>query len=258
MSELLPGSVPALRFADDERFIFGMACVPENGVLWKEALMLGEVDLQAATHAGTLLAQWHVRSAGQPDVMAQFADNNNFIQGRVDPYYRKAAEVNPDLAPLIEAEIERMLSVRQTLVHGDYSPKNIFVYPDHVMTIDLEVAHHGDPAFDSAFCLNHLLLKAVKFAPRHAEYLQAARAFWQAYDSQAGEAHFAGVEAHTLRALACLLLARIDGKSRVEYISDDPTRDFIRQFAAALLRSNETQIEPVINQLSQRLGANQE
>jgi hypothetical protein len=102
------------------------------------------------------------------------------------------------------------------------------------------------------------VLKAVKFAPRHAEYLQAARAFWQAYDSQAGEAHFAGVEAHTLRALACLLLARIDGKSRVEYISDDPTRDFIRQFAAALLRSNETQIEPVINQLSQRLGANQE
>lgn len=253
MHKLLPpGHVPVVRFADDTNFIFGMSCVPEGGVLWKEALMRGEVDLKAAGYAGKLLADWHVQAQHNPEVLENFSDNTNFIQGRVDPYHRTTARAQPELAPLINAEVERMLATRQTLVHGDYSPKNLFVYPDRVMTIDMEVAHYGDPAFDTAFCLNHLLLKAIKFAERHGDYLAAARAFWEAYAAQAG--HFPDVEAHTVRELGCLLLARIDGKSKIEYITDEPTRDFVRTLARDILESNESRLDVILGLLAERLN----
>ena len=47
------------------------------------------------------------------------------------------------------------------LVHGDVSPKNILVGPAGPVFLDAECAWYGDPAFDLAFCLNHLLLKCL-------------------------------------------------------------------------------------------------
>ena len=259
MGQLLPPErVPAVRFVDDENFIFGMSCAPEGGVLWKEALMQGQVDLRAAADAGTLLAQWHLSGKDVPEVLESFCDNTNFIQGRVDPYHRTMAKVHPPLAPMIEAEVARMLEARQTLVHGDYSPKNLFAYPDYVMTLDLEVAHYGDPAFDTAFCINHLLLKAVKFAEQHEEYLAAAHEFWNAYQTGAGEKHFPSVEAHTVRELGCLMMARIDGKSKIEYIPDEPTRDFVRGVAADILFDTKMDVNGVIAMLDERLTKLQE
>ena len=255
MGTLLPPEcVPLVRFIDDANFIFGMSCVPEGGVLWKEALIQGQVDLQAAANAGTLLAQWHVVGQNNPDVMADFTDNLNFMQGRVSPYHRTTAVAHPELAPLIEAEVQRMLNVRQTLVHGDYSPKNLFVYPGRVMTLDLEVAHYGDPSFDTAFCINHLLLKSIKFAARHNEYLASVREFWRAYTTAGGDKHFPGIEAHTVRELGCLMLARVDGKSKIEYIIDEPTRNFVRGVATDILRGTQTQVESVIAMLDDRLS----
>jgi hypothetical protein len=35
--------------------------------------------------------------------------------------------------------------------------------------------------------------------------------------------------------VGCLLLARIDGKSPVEYITDEPTRDLVRDLGAQLV-----------------------
>jgi 5-methylthioribose kinase len=125
-----------------------------------------------------------------------------------------------------------MLSRQVALTLGDYSPKNLFVYPDHVMAIDFEVAHWGDPAFDVAFCLTHLILKAIHFAPRSAPYLASAARFWEDYRAAgAGLAQQPDVVAE----LGCLLLARIDGKSPVEYITDDPTRNLVRDLAAQLI-----------------------
>lgn len=252
---LPPGSVPRVRFWDDENFIFGMSCAPPGGILWKRALLDGQIDLTTAERAGVLLADLHNRAAADPRVRTRFAGHPNFIQGRVDPYHWTTAKAHPDLAHLIEAEVQRMLHTRLTLVHGDYSPKNIFVYPDHLLLLDFEVAHYGDPAFDTAFCLNHLILKAIKYPERGARYLMAGRTFWRAYAARLSLATDPPIEATTIRELGCLLLARIDGKSKIEYIADEPTRDLARRLARDILTGSETRLDSLLGWIGQSLLA---
>jgi len=95
----------------------------------------------------------------------------------VDPYFRTASRRHPDLKPIINDEIERLLGTALTLVHGDYSPKNLLVGPDQkLVIIDFEVAHYGDPAFDVAFCLALTILGAARFRGQTVQQLAAAKA----------------------------------------------------------------------------------
>jgi 5-methylthioribose kinase len=254
LGELLPpGSVPRVRFSDEANYVFGMSCAPAGGVLWKQALLDGQIDRTPARHAGILLAQLHQRTAGDPRVSTRFASPSGFLQGRVDPYHRTAAKVHPELALVIEAEVQRLLSTRLTLVHGDYSPKNIFVYPDQVLVLDFEVAHYGDPAFDTAFCLTHLILKTIRFPERGQRYLEAARTFWRAYRDTLAPDLDSNIETTTIRELGCLLLARIDGKSKIEYLTDEATRQVARDWARAILLGSETSLEALLAWTEQRI-----
>jgi 5-methylthioribose kinase len=252
---LPPGSVPAVRFSDDENYVLGMSCAPPGGVLWKQALLEGQIDRTVAERVGVLLAQIHNGAAADSYTRERFSNNQNFIEGRVDPYFWTAAKANPDLAPVIDAEVQRLLGNRLTLVHGDYSPKNVFVYSNHVYLLDFEVAHLGDPAFDSAFCLNHLILKAIKFPERSRDYLAPAGTFWHAYAEWLAPGLDPQIEATTIRELGCLLLARIDGKSRIEYITDEPTRGFARNLAREILLSSETSLDALLALVQRRIGA---
>src|SRR6202012_785410 len=126
----------------------------------------------------------HRLSAADHRARELFFDQTVMVQGRTDPYHMTVAAKHPALAPAIEREVARMLSRQVALTLGDYSPKNLFVYPDRVMAIDFEVAHWGDPAFDVAFCLTNLTLKAINFAPRSAPYLASATRFWDAYRAE--------------------------------------------------------------------------
>lgn len=230
----LPGRAPRVRFRDDENFIFGMSAAPEGGRNWKTALLDGDADVETARSAGAMLGEMHARAAAEPALADEFGDSDLFIQGRIDPYHRFTARAHPDLAPLIDAEVARMLSHRVTLVHGDYSPKNLIAYsgpPAEVMMLDFEVAHWGDPAFDTAFCLAHLLLTAIHFPARRSDYLAVAQAYCQGYGD--GPAR----EADTLAELGCLLLARIDGKSKEDYIATEDERAEARHLARWLLVS---------------------
>jgi len=256
LADLLPPrSVPSIRFSDDENFTFGMSCAPEGGRLWEKTLLDGEIEHAVARRAGALLAELHNRAASDPRVLRRFDNQTGFIQGRVDPYHWTTAKVHPDLAPIIRAEVDRMLSTRLTLVHGDYSPKNMFVYPDHMLLLDFEVAHHGDPAFDTAFCLNHLVLPAIRYQDRSARYLASARAFWQAYSEQLAPGLDPHIEATTVRELGCLLLARIDGKSKIPYITDEATKDLARRIAREILTGAEASLQPVLALIGRRIVA---
>ncbi len=243
LGDLLPGSAPRVRFADDENFIFGMTCAPPGGRLWKTALLDGDADPSAAARVGAMLGEMHARAARDPRTQDWFGDQELFIQGRIDPYHRFTARAHPDLAPLIEAEVSRMLRHRTTLVHGDYSPKNLFVYDDRALMLDFEVAHYGDPAFDVAFCLTHLLLKVIHFPTRWADYLRVAEAYWQGYLSVPGLDR--DVEQNTIRELACLMLARIDGKSKEDYITAEHEKQQARDFARWLFVSRPTTLDTV-------------
>ncbi len=63
------------------------------------------------------------------------------------------------------------------------------------------------------------------------------------------------VEAATVRELGCLLLARIDGKSKIEYITDEGRRGFTRDLARSILVGRATTINPVIDDLGDSIAS---
>ncbi len=211
-----------------------MTAAPPESETWKARLMAGEARPEIAARIGEMLAlmiavSWHSRQWE-----TAFGDQTFFDQLRLDPYYRTAAARHPDLASQFERLMRQSAGRRVSLVHGDWSPKNFLVWEDNVMAIDFEVVHYGDPAFDAAFLLNHLALKSF-FQPRHkTRYRQAAACFWQAL--RAGlPAGADWLEEATLAHLGALMLARIDGKSPVEYL-DQEARSGVRKFARVLMR----------------------
>jgi hypothetical protein len=120
-------------------------------------------------------------------------------------------------------------------VHGDVSPKNILIGPRGPIFLDAECAWYGDPAFDLAFCLNHLLLKCL-WAPQAAgEFLRCFDVLAKGYLAGVGWEPHGAIERRTARLLPGLFLARVDGKSPVEYVTADADRDRVRRVARALL-----------------------
>ena len=226
-----PGAAPGVVLADDEAHAFAMECAPAGGTQWKELLLAGHVDPGDGARAGDLLGRIHAASAADPEIAAAFADPTTMLQGRIDPYHRFTAARHPDLAPLIDAEVERLLATRRALVLGDYAPKNLIAYPDRMVVLDLEVAHWGDPAFDVAFCVNHLLLKALHQPAQRAPLAATARAFLAAY----GAAAPALVDPQaTVAELGVLMVARVDGKSPAEYL-DAESQALARSVGRSLL-----------------------
>ena len=236
-------SVPRVLFEDREAHVVGIECVPASATNWKAALLEGRVELNIAHSLGELLGAVH-RLATEDDALREaFADPIPFDQLRVDPYHRAVARRHPDLSSEIQAEIDRLGSSRQTLVHGDYSPKNVLVDDEGetVWVLDFEVAHWGDPAFDVAFMCNHLLLKSLHNPTHAAAYMDAIKAFQCAYDSETPWNR----ERETVVELGVLLLARIDGKSPVEYL-DEETTDAVRSLGQTVIREDVETIADVL------------
>jgi aminoglycoside phosphotransferase (APT) family kinase protein len=231
-----PEAVPRLLGQDQAAGVLVMAYLdPADHRLWKADLRDGHADPDVARALGNRLARIHAATANDPEVAGAFATDRIFYDIRLEPYLIASARAHPDRAAELEALVETTARTRRALVHGDVSPKNILIGPRGPIFLDAECAWYGDPAFDLAFCLNHLLLKCL-WAPR------AARAFLHCFDVLA-KAYLAGVsweppdplEARIARLLPGLLLARVDGKSPVEYLSAEADKDRVRQVARALL-----------------------
>jgi 5-methylthioribose kinase len=210
MAKLAPGSVPPLLDSDPEIFALVVEEAPPTWRNWKSLLLEGAADPAVAARLGELLSGLH---AGTADV--EIGSAESFEAQRVDPYLRTIQRRHPALAETIESYIDRLLGTRQCIVHGDYSPKNVLVGDgDGLWVIDWEVAHRGDPAFDLAFMLNHLLLKAINRPDARAAYEICATAFVDAYGLIEDMAYVVGL-------VGCLMLARVDGKSPAEYLTND-------------------------------------
>ncbi len=230
-----PGLVPPLIGVDDANHAIVMEFLaPADHPVWKARLMAGEVDVAFAGEVGARLAAIHSRSAAEPDLAARFDNGANFASLRLDPYLRFTASRHPDLAARIEALADDLAGTRIALVHGDISPKNILCGPGGPVFIDAECATFGDPAFDVAFCLNHLLIKAIVF-PSVRDALEAsAEALWTGYRAGIDWEPPAVVQARVARILPALMLARVDGKSPLEYLTPE-SGDAVRRIACAAL-----------------------
>src|SRR6266851_217575 len=227
---LPPASLPEVVFEDRENCLFAMTAGPREAETWKALLMRGEADAGVAKAIGGMLAKMISASWRDPQAKRVFGDQTVFDQLRLDPYYRTTAARHPDLKPQFERLMRESQARRVSLVHGDWSPKNFLVAGDRVMAIDFEVIHFGDPSFDSAFLLNHLLLKSFYRRDWAARFAHLAERFWESFTSRL-PGGTGWIECATILHLGCLLLARIDGKSPGEYIQNEGMRRRIRDLA---------------------------
>ncbi|HEY3442045.1 MAG TPA: aminoglycoside phosphotransferase family protein [Paludibaculum sp.] len=232
LSVLPPGAVPRVLLEAREHFIFAMEAAPADAQPWKSPLLAGEVRLEWAEMAGQLLGTWIRESMGRSGWQAEFASLTVFGELRVDPYYRTTAARHPELARHFASLIDECLNRRFSLVHGDFSPKNLLISSQGMMVIDWEVVHWGDPSFDAAFLTNHLLLKAFHRPADWRRYQLAATTFWRALRAVVEPEWLLPA---AMRHLGCLLLARVDGKSPAEYIQTETLRQRVRTSAIDLI-----------------------
>jgi fructosamine-3-kinase len=233
---IVPEAVPAVLGEDRASGLFVMSYLPpETHPVWKGLLRDGMCDGATAREVGRRLGTIHSRTAGRADLAERFATDHIFQPIRLEPYLLATANMHPDCAPALEALAEGTLSAKLALVHGDVSPKNILVGPHGPVFLDAECAWYGDPAFDLAFCLNHLLLKCVWRPQWWASYLQCFTTLFETYLACVDWEPAERIESRVARLLPGLFLARVDGKSPVEYISGDEDRDRVRRVARALL-----------------------
>ena len=156
-----PGTIPEFVFEDFENHLLAMQAVPAPHENWKEMLLAGRVKLDHVRQFAALLASIHRRAGESSEPLSQiFGDRSFFESLRLEPYYAFAATQVPEALEFINRLIADTRARKLTLVHGDFSPKNILVHNDRLMLLDHEVIHWGDPAFDVGFALTHLLSKA--------------------------------------------------------------------------------------------------
>jgi 5-methylthioribose kinase len=248
LQPLLPEpTVPDVLFSDRPNYVFAMSHAPAGSQVWKETLLRGQVDLAVGERAGRILGQMHEITARQTRLVEPFADHTVFMQLRVEPFYRRIQERRPEVAEAVEPIIQRMLTRKQALCHGDYSPKNILTHDRGFTLVDYETGHFGDPTMDLGFFLSHLILKAIKHHPSTGSYFELTRAFWQGYADMVRFRPLAELQAESIEHLAVCALARIDGTSPVDYLPEEPKREAVRRLGRRILWERPTQWESVLD-----------
>jgi len=221
LAKLAPeGSITPLVFLDASRFLLAMEAVPQPHQNWKTMLLAGDVRTSHVEQFGTLLGRIHRGGWKHRAKLAQeFEDRSFFESLRLEPYYQYSASEQLAAAEFLTNLIDRTRKTRHTLVHGDFSPKNVLVHNDRLILLDHEVIHFGQGAFDIGFALAHLLSKAHHLPAHRSAFIRAAKDFYRSYRESLGdvlwkqEAEKDGVS----HALGCLL-ARCVGRSPLEYL----------------------------------------
>jgi 5-methylthioribose kinase len=233
--------VPGFLFDDRANYLYAMSAAPPEHVVWRNELLSGVARMEIAAACGTGLGTLHGGSWHDAALASQFDNRKFFDDLRLDPYYRQVARVHPELSNEMSRLIDSVWNERHCLVHGDFSPKNLLVYDNRVMLIDFEVGHYGDPAFDLGFLVSHLMLKAFYHAPKEGPFFDLIDSFWRGYlAALSGVVSRNDLDALIERGIlnfAGCALARLDGKSKIDYLRDGARRDAMRQLCRTIFTS---------------------
>jgi 5-methylthioribose kinase len=254
-SGVVPDAVPKILAHDAGLGAFAMSYLaPRDHPNWKQLLRDGQADAGTAAAVGGIVCAVHAATAGRGDVASRFANDEVFHAIRLEPYLEATAQAHPDLAESLMDLSRRTLATKLALIHGDVSPKNILIGPKGPVLLDAECACYGDPAFDLAFCLNHMLLKAL-WTPRARSGFDACfRALAAAYLAGVTWEAPATLEARASRLLPALFLARVDGKSPVEYLTREDDRDRVRKVARPLIADPTSGLTDVADEWQKELS----
>jgi 5-methylthioribose kinase len=230
-------SVPELIDCDSEEFTLTMSRLARSCTNWKIDMLEGRIHPEMGGKLGLILAKWHNAAANSSEIKEEFMEGALFEQLRVAPFYRTVAAVNPQLTSVINALIAEITEVKATLVHGDFSPKNIMATTENrPIVLDFEVAHTGNPVFDLAFLLAHLLCKVIRTEDNSEKELLLATAsqFLNTYEANTQLPVAKSLPGH----IALIALARVEGISPVNYLDQPAQQHLIAITKAALLDSD--------------------
>ncbi len=238
LGRITPSRVPRVIDVDEERLVVTLERAPDGWRDWKKQLLAEQIDPSVVAALGQLLAAWHAGTCEPGAVPSSLDDPEAFDQLRVDPFYRTLASRRPEVADIVDHYADAMLATRRCLVHGDFSPKNVMVAPDGaaagIWVLDMEVAHIGDPVFDLAFMLAHLMLKTLHLPSRRESLGACIAAFWDAYATAIPDDLVTDTR-YALGHAGCIVMARVDGKSPAEYLTtseQDSARELGRRLTA--------------------------
>jgi len=235
-NQIVPGTAPEILADDPESGLFVMSYLPpETYPNWKTRLSEGHIDPKFAYKVGEAISSIHTHTMNDPQTEEQFRSDDIFHAIRLEPYLEATAENHPELKPSLMALSQVTSKTKSALTHGDVSPKNILVGPDGPVILDAECAWYGDPAFDLAFCLNHFLLKCLWKPDFTAGYLSCFDAMVSGYRNTM-HSGYDDIELRAARLLPGLMLGRVDGRSPVEYLTTEISRNHLRRVATDLLK----------------------
>jgi 5-methylthioribose kinase len=242
-----PGTITPLAWEDAAHHLLAMQAVPQPHVNWKALLLAGQLDMAHVAQFGRLLGTIHRRSWEQRGALQPVFDDRSFFESlRVEPYYTYTATQVPESARFYTALIAEARAQRLALVHGDYSPKNVLVHAGRLVLLDHEVIHFGDPAFDLGFSLTHLLSKAHHLPAQRSAFAEAARQYWDVYRATLGDVPWArDLEPRAVRHTLGCMLARVAGRSPLEYLSGDE-RQRQRTVVTMVMQRPPTMMEELI------------
>lgn len=229
LSEIKPKCVPKLLYSNEKHSFFAMEYLGSDFKNWKEEMLNGIFSESTARRSAELLGDIHVNSLENGLLKKRFDKAENFYELRIEPYLVTTGNRHPELRKYFHDEAKRLRKHRQAIVHGDFSPKNLMINSDQVVLLDHEVAWFGDPAFDLAFFLNHLYLKMLFHYTKTGDIKDLTATIWKSYFDKLGYERKRQMENRVIRLLLMMMLARVDGKSPVEYL-DEGQKEFVREF----------------------------
>lgn len=247
-----PGTIPKLVFQDVKNHILAMSAVPQPHTNWKTMLLQGDVDPAHVIQFAQILAGIHRQSHQQRDnVEPIFRERRFFESLRVEPYYSYTAAQRHETVAFYERLIAATRVQVHTLVHGDFSPKNILIHDGRLVLLDHEVIHFGDPAFDIGFSMTHLLSKAHHVIKARQAFLSAAHTYWTHYLENT--VSLTDFEDRAVRHTLACILARVDGRSPLEYLTDQE-RHTQRHTALRLMKDMPPTMPALINLFAKELN----
>lgn len=251
--EIMPDCAPEVYFYDAENYIYGREALPEDWRMWKEDLLAGILSFPTAEKIITTLLKVHSDCSKRKEIAQEFDDNEIFYNLRISPYFEFTLQKYPQLKPFAVPLIQMLMNEKITLIHGDFSPKNILTDGNKVSILDYEVAHYGHPSFDLAFFSTHFVLKAVKNKAYAVSYLNMLGYMMNIYFSGCDYMDKKTLERGYIQLLALMILARVDGKSPAEYITKEHDKELLRSFALEIVNCKLETIDSVMDMIKNKI-----